>query len=117
MPFECFGPEALDSIVNVRLTKYERERLKEEADVAGLSVSALVRRRIFGRPVIASVDLAMIRELRRIGGLAKHIYLDSERKYSIKTANILEEVQKFIAQLSQDYDDRKKGKKSQEVIE
>ena len=41
--------------------------------MAGLSVSAYLRRRFFGgRPLIAHTDAMMIRELRRLGGLLKH---------------------------------------------
>lgn len=50
----------------------ERKQLEEAADVAGLSVSELVRRRALGRTVQAASDLTTIRELRRLGGLQKH---------------------------------------------
>ncbi len=50
----------------------ERKQLEEAADVAGLSVSELVRRRALGRTVQAASDLTTIRELRRLGGLQKY---------------------------------------------
>jgi hypothetical protein len=109
LPFKTEGIEQLDSIVNVRVTSAEKENLKEEAHVVGMSVSALVRRRIFGRPVIANVDAAMIRELRRMGGLAKAIYL-KDASVAGATASILEEISSYIAKLSKKNDDREKNK-------
>ena len=59
--------------VTVRVSPEEKARLEQQADMAGLSVSAYLRRRFFGgRPLIAHTDAMMIRELRRIGGLLKH---------------------------------------------
>jgi hypothetical protein len=102
VPFKTFGPDPLESVVNVRLTTAEKEHLKEEANLAGLTVSALVRRRAFGRPIIASADAAMIRELRRLGGLLKSIYTSSHKAYAAETAAALTEVKKYIKKLSDD---------------
>ena len=56
MVFSVQGAEELDDRINVRLTRDEKVRLKEDADLAGLSMSELVRRRYFGRPIIASAE-------------------------------------------------------------
>jgi hypothetical protein len=106
MPFETQGPEPLDAVVNVRLTASEKARLKEDADLAGLSLSALVRRRYFGRPILASADAVMLRELRRIGGLLKHIHNESGGVYSKDTAAALVVLKTYIGKLSRD---RKEG--------
>ena len=55
----------------MRLAPREREELRDEADLAGVTISELVRRRALGRSVHAAIDLTMIRELRRLGGLQK----------------------------------------------
>ncbi len=55
----------------VRLYPAEFERLEAEARTAGISRAELARRRLAGRQVIARTDAALIRELRRIGGLTK----------------------------------------------
>lgn len=101
MPFESIGPEPLDAVVNVRLTTAEKLGLKEDAELAGVSVSSLVRKRYFGRKLVASSDAAMLRELRRIGGLLKHVHLDSAGAYSEQTSNALAEVQGYIRKLSE----------------
>ena len=60
------GTENPDAIVNVRLTAAEKAKLREDAELASLSVSEFVRRWSLGRPVLAKVDAAVIRELRRL---------------------------------------------------
>lgn len=67
------GKYAANLLLTFRVTAEEKARLEQQADMAGLSVSAYLRRRFFGgRPLIAHTDTMMIRELRRIGGLLKH---------------------------------------------
>lgn len=99
MPFEVKRAEPLSEKIAVRLTKDEKERLREDADVAGLSVSELVRRRYFGRPIVANADMVMVRELRRIGGLLKHVHISSKGAYSSDTARALSELTKQLERL------------------
>lgn len=55
------------AVVNVRLKPFEKVRLCEEASLAGMTVSEFARRRFLGRTVSVDMNLAVIRELRRIG--------------------------------------------------
>jgi hypothetical protein len=113
MPFETEGTKAkapagtLDAVINVRLNASEKARLKEDADLAALSMSELVRRRYFGRPIVASADAIMLKELRRIGGLLKHVHNESAGAYSRETLSVLAALKKYIEALS---DDRQKGR-------
>lgn len=91
-----------DAVINVRLCAAEKVSLQTEAQIAGLSMSELVRRRYFGRPILASADLAMIRELRRIGGLLKHVHVESNGAYSELTASVLVELKSGIRRLAHD---------------
>lgn len=100
MPFATQGPEPLDAVINVRLTATEKAQLKEDADLAGVSMSELVRRRYFGRPLIAHADAVMLKELRRIGGLLKHLHNESSGVYSKETAGALQALKRYIEQLS-----------------
>ena len=100
MTFEAQGAQPLDAVINVRLTSAEKARLKEDADLAGLSMSELVRRRYFGRPIIASADAVMLKELRRIGGLLKHVHNESGGAYSQSTALALSALTAYIEELS-----------------
>jgi uncharacterized protein (DUF1778 family) len=72
MPFTSRAKDRASSRFEMRLTAAERVLLREEADLAGMSISELVRKRTFGKTIHAATDLMMIRELRRLGGLQKH---------------------------------------------
>ena len=102
MPFAPLGIQPLDAVVNVRLSIAEKAALKDDADLAGLSMSVLVRRRYFGRPIIANADAIMLKELRRLGGLLKHIHNESHGVYSADTASALVALKTYIGQLSRD---------------
>ncbi|WP_186080575.1 plasmid mobilization protein [Burkholderia gladioli] len=101
MPFAVKGAEALTEKIAVRLTPDEKARLRDDAELAGVSVSELVRRRYFGRPIVANTDMVMVRELRRIGGLLKHIHNTTDGVYSRETAQALVEITGQIKKLSQ----------------
>ena len=77
MPQTRKETEPLTERIGVRVTAGEKARLREDAALASLSVSELVRRRYFGRPILARADQAMVRELRRLGGLLKPIRAES----------------------------------------
>ena len=100
MVFETLGTEPLDAMLRLRLTASEKEHLREDADLAGLSMSELVRRRYFGRPIIANADAIMIKELRRLGGLLKHIHNESNGVNSKETAEALIALKAYIENLS-----------------
>ena len=106
MPFLRQGAEPLDKLIAVRLTATEKKRLLENVDHAGLSLSEYARRRLFGRRVLAQTDAVMIRELRRIGGLLKHIHNETRGRYSQDTVDALRAIKVHIETLSRD---RQKG--------
>jgi uncharacterized protein (DUF1778 family) len=72
MPFTSRVKDRAASRFEMRLTASERVQLREDADLAGMSISEFVRRRTFGKAIHAATDLMMIRELRRLGGLQKY---------------------------------------------
>lgn len=92
--------EPLTARAQVRLTQAEKERVTEEADLAALTISDFVRRRALGRTVTASIDLLIIRELSRIGGLLKHIHLVSGGAYREDTAATLAAVRACMHRIS-----------------
>ena len=92
--------DRLSAVVNVRLTAAEKARLKDDADLAGLSMSEFVRRRSLGRPIIAQADAVTIKELRRLGGLVKHLHNESAGTYSRETAAALVALRGYIEQLA-----------------
>ncbi len=76
----------LTARLTVRMTPAERARLACDADAAGLSITTLLRRRLITcAPVAARTDDATVRELRRLGGLVKRIFIESGGAYSRST--------------------------------
>ncbi|AFY97244.1 hypothetical protein Cha6605_6427 (plasmid) [Chamaesiphon minutus PCC 6605] len=99
MTFKRTQAEPLSCQCNIRLTPSEMEELKDAASVAGITVSTYIRQRALGRRVAANTDMTTIRELRRIGGLLKHIHNESGGAYSQLTADTLIEIQKAIVSI------------------
>lgn len=59
--------------ISFRVSEEEKKQLLKNADIAVLSISEYIRKKIFGgSQVVARVDVMMVNELRRIGGLLKH---------------------------------------------
>ena len=100
MVFEVKGTVALTERVTLRLAADEKDRLKSDADLAGISVSEVVRRHYFGRPIIANADLVMVKEMRRMGGLMKHLHNESGGAYSKQTSDAINAIVKYIDTLT-----------------
>ena len=90
----------LTAVVNIRLTAGERAAVAENADTAGLTVSAYCRRLVLGRTVHAHVNTAVIRELRRLGGLLKAVHVQSNGAYSAATAGALNDLRDAIGRVA-----------------
>jgi hypothetical protein len=73
--------------------------LSGQADICGLSVSELVRRRSLHRRVVSAADLKMLSELRRIGGLLKLSFRETNGVYGDTTAAILGELREAIIRI------------------
>lgn len=100
MVFELKGNVALTERVTLRLAADEKERLKLDAQLAGLSVSEIVRRHYFGRPIIANADLVMVKEMRRMGGLMKLLHIESGGAYSEQTSKAIDTIVQYIDTLT-----------------
>lgn len=88
----CFVP--------VRMTKDEKERLAQMAEMAGLTVSETVRRCRFGRVITARVDCRAIAALNRLGGLLKHVFNESQGLYSQETAQAINALRDLAEQIA-----------------
>ena len=80
----------LSARCNLRLTPGELARLRDDAEAAGLSLSELVRRRYFGRPVVHRDQALLASELRRLGGLLKHLHGESGGAQSARSGHVLD---------------------------
>lgn len=94
--FELRRDEPSEYMLRVRMTNEEERELRVQSAAAGLTLSEYTRRRTFGRPVISRTDETMLAELRRVGGLLKHIHNESKGAYSADTAMALDDVREAI---------------------
>ncbi len=86
--------------VTVRFTEPEYQHIKEELDVAGISLSEYLRARTLGKRVASKADLKVLAELRRIGGLLKYVHLETRGVYSVQTAEAIKAITEFVRTLS-----------------
>jgi hypothetical protein len=101
--------ELRKSITGVRLTGAEREFLASEADVCGLSVSSFIRKRSLGRRIVPKADLRVLAELRRLGGLLKHIHNETNGAYSDLTSDCLKEMAAYVRNLNAEMEGRRRA--------
>lgn len=102
--------EKLEGRFNVRVTLPELLSVKEQADISALSISEYVRRRVLGRQVKSKLDLRVLAELRKLGGLMKHLHNETRGAYSDKTAEAIQALTSYARQLEKGLnskDDRK----------
>jgi hypothetical protein len=85
--------------LTVRFRPKEMTDLAEQAESCGLSMAEFVRRRATRKRVTPATDLKMIAELRRIGGLIKHFFNETNGLYRHKTAELLDELRAAVVRL------------------
>jgi hypothetical protein len=85
--------------VRIRFTPDEKAKAKEFAKEGGCTLSEYIRRRALGLPVRSKADSQMINELRRLGGLVKHIHNQTAGTYSKETAGILTQIIEAIKRI------------------
>jgi len=102
MPRAKNTEEYKDTTMKFRLTTEERNHIRVQADLAGISDSEYVRLCAGNKKIITNNELALIRELRRIAGLMKHTHNTSGGAYSSQTADILKQLHLAIMRISID---------------
>ena len=75
-----------------RVSEQESIEFEEQRMVSGLSVSEYVRRRILGFRIASKMDLRVLGELRKLGGLMKHVYNETRGMYSCDTADAIQAI-------------------------
>ncbi len=64
--------QSFDTSVTFRVTQKEKEELNHLAEMAGLSLSNLIRKKIKNIKIVPKENLIIVNELRRQGGLLKN---------------------------------------------
>jgi len=93
------GDNNKTALVVIRCTPDEKAKAEALANEAGLSLSAFFRKRALGAPVHSKADAAMINELRKMGGLVKHIHNQTDGVNSKETAAVLVELTAAIKRI------------------
>jgi hypothetical protein len=88
------------AVLNIHVAATERKAVVEQARACGLTVSSYCRSLILGRVVTSRTDLVTVNELRRLGGLLKHIHNESRGVYSAATAAALNDVRTAIRRIA-----------------
>ena len=86
----------------VRLTPEEANAIKEKARDAGVPVSEFLRAAALGRKTRNTIDSQVINELRRLGGLQKHLFNESDGQHSKEFSAVLVEIKNAITRIADD---------------
>ena len=57
----------------MKLTEEERAFVDEQCLRTHLTISEFTRRRLLGKRIVSKADIQLINEVRRLGGLQKHL--------------------------------------------
>jgi hypothetical protein len=88
-------------VLLIRLSADEHARIKQRAESCAVTVSEYVRRCALDRPLTARVDIEALAELRRQGGLIKHLAL-SDRCHAYEYRVALNLIHETIRNLIRD---------------
>jgi hypothetical protein len=86
--------------IKLRISEDDYYEIFDKADAAGLSISEYMRRCALNKRIDSKINLKMIRELCRLGGLQKHWFNVTDGLHSDKTAKILNEIIKAIKRIA-----------------
>ena len=105
--------EIRSSVVGIRFTSDERKFIASESDACGITPSSFMRKKSLGKRVSAKTDLRVLAELRRLGGLMKHLHNETKCAYSALTSDCLKEIAAYIRNLNAELNSRSKGSAAQ----
>ena len=88
-------------IIPFRLSESEYVKISDDLAICGLTMSSLVRKRLLGTRVASRADLAVLSELRRLGGLLKHIHNESQGTYSSLTMRAIKDLSAYARALTE----------------
>lgn len=87
-----------DAILKMRLTADEKTFIRTQAEAAGLPVSAYLRALALGNTIQTKTDVVVLNELRRLGGLCKHLFANGADQ--AVTGSALKELEAAAARLA-----------------
>jgi hypothetical protein len=97
----------MTSKTTIRFTEADRNALSEQADAGGVTLSSFIRKAALGRRIASKTDLRVLAELRRLGGLLKHIHNETRGAYSTLTSDCLREIAAYTRGLNAELNGRR----------
>jgi len=94
-------PTRLTRKITFRLSESEYAQISDDLTVCGITISSLVRKRLLCVRVASRADLAVLSELRRLGGLLKHIHNETRGAYSSLTAQAIKDLSAYARALTE----------------
>lgn len=91
--------EPKTKIIRIRMTEREYQEIIARADMSGLTLAEYIRRTASGRKIVSRVGQNAINELRKIGGLLKHVHNESGGAYSEKTAAAIADIRDAVKRI------------------
>jgi hypothetical protein len=95
--------------IGVRVSEEENRQIREQAEMSHLTISEFMRRRVLGKRIVPKTDLGILAELRRLGGLLKHVHNESHGAYSELTADAIRALEAYGRKLERSYNERTEG--------
>jgi hypothetical protein len=92
--------ERMTRRVTFRLSESEYAHVSESLPVCGLTLSAFARKSVLGQRVASHADLAVLAELRRLGGLLKHVHNETLGAYGALTAQAIRGLSAYARELA-----------------
>ncbi|MGP2980544.1 plasmid mobilization protein MobA [Serratia nevei] len=91
---------------SIRCFPEEKSVIQEKATAAGLSIGAYMLKCSLGRRIDARCDVELINELRRLGGLQKHLFNEGKGNvsdaFSKQYSDVLIAIKKAIIAIDMD---------------
>lgn len=81
-----------DKWIKFRCSEDDYEAITKKAIVAGLTTSEYLRRTALNRRIQVRTDIRMMNELKRLGGLQKHLYTQMQEQMTTELSRQFSEV-------------------------
>lgn len=85
-------PGQKDKWIKFRCSENDYESITKKAIVAGLTTSEYLRRTALSRRIQVRTDIRMMNELKRLGGLQKHLYTQMQEQMTTEISRQFSEV-------------------------
>ena len=83
----------------VRCFEEEEKQVREKAHDSGMSIGQFMLSAALKRQTRSKIDSHVVNELRRLGGLQKHLFIEGNGAFSKEYANVLIEITEAIKRI------------------